>query len=228
MLNGLRLLYNEGMNFITLDKQSKTPLYQQLMDSFIKAIEDYTLLPEQRLPSEEVLCQAFGISRSVVKLAYQKLEDLRYISRNPKGGSYVYPHYRYQAILDHAPFFSEALKQSPYHWTYTLNLDELMDHQRHLKISYFIEGLPICVSDLTLPPEMSFVPHEPWTMLIEHYPHSTTFKVKALTKYEAQFFNLNESIAVFEMQTLFREGEHIVATLNQWISPYMGELIVEV
>ena len=62
------------MNYITLDKQSKIPLYQQLADSFMRAIEAHQLLPEQRLPSEEVLCQTFGISRSVVKLAYDQLE----------------------------------------------------------------------------------------------------------------------------------------------------------
>ena len=216
------------MNFITLDKQSKTPLYQQLMDSFIKAIENYTLLPEQRLPSEEVVCQAFGISRSVVKTAYQKLEDLHYITRNPKGGSYAYPRYRYQTILDQAPFFIEALKQSPYQWSYTLNLDEVIDHQRHLKLSYFIEGLPICVSDLILPKDSEFDPYLDWNPILEQFKHTTTFKVKVLSKYEAQFFNQQEAFAVFEMETTFREGENIIATLNQWISPYMGELVVEV
>lgn len=216
------------MNFISLDKQSKSPLYQQLIDSFQQAINQYTLLPDQRLPSEEVLCQTFNISRSVVKIAYQKLETDGYIYRNPKGGSYVCSQTRYQKILEHAPFLLEALTESGFEWEYKINLNEIQNTTRHLKITYFIEGIPMCVSDLEIPFDIDFDPKKDWSHLMASYQHTTSFKAKILSKYESLFFNQSEEMAVFELMTQFTLENKRIATLKQWISPLMGNLVVEV
>ena len=216
------------MNFITLDKQSKTPLYQQLMDSFIKAIDDNVLLPESRLPSEEVLSHTFGISRSVIKLAYDELESRSLIYRTPKGGTYVSRHNRYQIVLNHVPFFLEALKETEFDWDYKLNINEIDVDQRHLKITYFIDKIPMIVSDLYISSRIDFDLKDDWSFLETETSHTTQYKSVVLSKVESQFFNQNESFAVHEFLTIFRKDKTEIAILHQWVSPFMGQFKIEV
>lgn len=223
-----KLLYNETMNFIRLDKQSKIPLYQQLVESFARAIESRVLLPDDRLPSEEVLCHTFGISRSVVKLAYDDLETKGLIHRTPKGGTFVSRNNRYQAILNQVPFFLEALKKSAFDWAHTINLNEIIDHQRHMKITYFIDGIPMIVSDVYIPEDLVFDVSEDWSILKDNVLHTTQFKSVLLTKVEAQFFQRSESMAVYDFLTNFKKEGVVIAVLHQWVSPHMGQLQIEV
>ena len=216
------------MNFITLDKQSKTPLYQQLMDSFIRAIEDNVLLPESRLPSEEVLSHTFVISRSVIKLAYDELESRSLIYRTPKGGTFVSRNNRYQAILNQVPFFLESLKKSTFSWSHKVNLDEVVDHQRHLKITYFVENIPMIVSDLYIPSDFEFDFLEDWSILRNEISNTTQFKSVMINKFEAQFFNRSESFVIYDFMTTFKKNEVDIAVLHQWVSPFMGQLKIEV
>lgn len=216
------------MNFITLDKQSKIPLYQQLADSFMRAIEAHQLLPEQRLPSEEVLCQTFGISRSVVKLAYDQLEHNQWIQRLPKGGTFVAYRNTYPAILKQVPYFIEALQHSGLNWTTHLNLKEITQDQHHVKFTTFIEQIPMMVSDAWVMQDIQVNSYLELDARLKTYTQKTEFKAIVLNKVEAQFFNQTEAYALYEFNSYFYDHHTEVARLRQWVSPMMGEVTIEV
>lgn len=77
------------MNYISLNKNSSTPLYAQIKDSIKHAIKSGLLKPNDKLPTEDELCSAFGISRPVIRQAYKELIDENYIIRFKSRGSFV-------------------------------------------------------------------------------------------------------------------------------------------
>lgn len=77
------------MNYIRIDKFSKTPLYLQLKDSIKNAILTGVLKDKDKLPTEEFIGQVFNISRPVVRQAYQSLIDEGLITRHQGKGTFV-------------------------------------------------------------------------------------------------------------------------------------------
>lgn len=77
------------MHYINLDKTLKTPLYQQLYQSFERAIKDNVLRDADQLPTEEALCQYFDISHYIVRHAYDALLKDELIVRIKGKGSFV-------------------------------------------------------------------------------------------------------------------------------------------
>ena len=59
-----------------IDKESKTPLYVQLMNILIDKIENYMEENEQ-LESERDICVKYGVSRTTVRQALDELENSR-------------------------------------------------------------------------------------------------------------------------------------------------------
>lgn len=216
------------MNYISIDKQSKASLYQQLAESIEHAIAQQILLPEQRLPSEEVLCETFGISRSVVKLAYAQLEEKKLIVRNPKGGTYVAFSNRYQNIMNDAPFFIDVLMKSSFKWRLVVNLDEINGTEKHIKYTIFIDEIPMCLTDIWFQEYIDFYPNQAMKTSLGKLSKSTEFKVSIVNKQTAQFFNQSTSMAVCYFHSSFFINEVMVVRLEQRVSPLMGELIFEV
>lgn len=72
----------------TIDKESKTPLYIQLMNILIDKIENYMEENEQ-LESERDICVKYGVSRTTVRQALDELEKNRYIYKVHGKGNFV-------------------------------------------------------------------------------------------------------------------------------------------
>lgn len=74
---------------ITIDKNSKVPLYKQVANAFIKAIEvgEYTL--DVRLPAEAKLASDLGVAQGTIKKAYEILQNGNYIKKVRGAGAYV-------------------------------------------------------------------------------------------------------------------------------------------
>lgn len=77
------------MEFVKIDKESSNPLHYQIYSSIKDAILNKRLLPGDKLPTEEELCQHFNISRPVVRQAYNKLIEEEFINRHKGKGSFV-------------------------------------------------------------------------------------------------------------------------------------------
>lgn len=77
------------MEYIKLDRTISTPLHQQIFISIKTAIQSKRLIPGDKLPTEDELCQFFNISRPVVRQAYNKLIEEELIVRHKGKGSFV-------------------------------------------------------------------------------------------------------------------------------------------
>ena len=74
---------------IPINRQSKTPLYQQIQNHLRDQILSGQLQPETRLPATRKLAQALGLSRITVQNAYADLESEGLIGSREGSGSYV-------------------------------------------------------------------------------------------------------------------------------------------
>ena len=71
-----------------IDKNSKTPLYLQLMDIFIDEI-DSALDENEQLLSEREICDKYNVSRTTVRQTMDELEKAGYIYKVHGKGTFV-------------------------------------------------------------------------------------------------------------------------------------------
>lgn len=76
-------------NRFFLDKSSAVPLYEQLRQGLLDAIAKGQIPAGGKLPTEEELCAALGISRPVARQAYNALIEAGYVERMRGKGSFV-------------------------------------------------------------------------------------------------------------------------------------------
>lgn len=74
---------------IKIDRSSRTPLYVQLHDSLERAIRRGELMPGAKLPTEHELIKELGVSRIVVRQAYDALVHDGLIVRERGRGTFV-------------------------------------------------------------------------------------------------------------------------------------------
>ncbi|SCY44164.1 GntR family transcriptional regulator [Alkaliphilus peptidifermentans] len=94
----------------TIDKNSRLPLYYQLMDLLIEQIENGELKQGDKLLSERELCEQYDISRSTVRLAIQELEREGYIYKQHGIGTFVSNEKFKQDLLRFYSFTEEMKK----------------------------------------------------------------------------------------------------------------------
>ena len=75
-----------------IDRSSKAPLWVQLKTVLENAIYAGVLPKGTRLPSEQVLCDAFGLSRPVVRNALAALSAEGLVIKEPRRGMFVASH----------------------------------------------------------------------------------------------------------------------------------------
>lgn len=74
---------------IPLQRDSPTPLYQQLFESLRARIQSGEIKAGSRLPSSRVLAQSLGVSRVSVTTAYDRLENAGLVHSKDRRGLYV-------------------------------------------------------------------------------------------------------------------------------------------
>lgn len=74
---------------IEINKLSDIPLYLQLKDSIKNAILEGQFKENDKLPTEEMICSFYNISRPVVRKAYQALIDEGLVVRRQGSGTFV-------------------------------------------------------------------------------------------------------------------------------------------
>lgn len=72
-----------------VDHDSPVPYYHQLKEWFREALSNGALQPSQRIPSEAEICQAFQISRTVVREALDDLVNEGVLYRRKGKGTFV-------------------------------------------------------------------------------------------------------------------------------------------
>ena len=75
---------------ITLDRDSKQPLYLQLSNQFILLIKDRTLPPETKLLGSRTLSEQIGVHRKTVVACYEELMLQGWVESIPQKGTFVH------------------------------------------------------------------------------------------------------------------------------------------
>ena len=74
---------------MSIDRQSRIPLYLQLKDIIIKRIINGEYKPDGMMKTEHELCEEFQMSRYPVRQALGELVEEGYIFRIPKWGTFI-------------------------------------------------------------------------------------------------------------------------------------------
>ncbi|WP_239257288.1 GntR family transcriptional regulator [Listeria ilorinensis] len=93
-----------------INHNSRIPLYLQLMDAVIEAIQSGEYSAGERLPSERELCDKYGVSRITVRQAMQELERENYIVKRHGKGTFVADKTDPQNLI-HLFSFTEEMKR---------------------------------------------------------------------------------------------------------------------
>lgn len=73
----------------SIDFQNHIPYYLQLIELLKIQIQGGTWQPGDRIPSEQELCSAYGVSRTVVRQALRELEIENIITRRKGKGTFI-------------------------------------------------------------------------------------------------------------------------------------------
>ncbi|SEQ09284.1 GntR family transcriptional regulator [Neolewinella agarilytica] len=79
----------EILKHITIDEDSRTPKYRQIVDSIIENIGTGKLKINEKIPSINMLSEEFSLSRDTVEKAYNILKERRIITSVKGKGFYV-------------------------------------------------------------------------------------------------------------------------------------------
>lgn len=93
-----------------INKNSKLPLYMQLVDIIMAKIEEGGYLEHDKLPSERELCELYDVSRITVRQTLQELEREGFIYKKHGKGSFVAPKIFDQSLLNLYSFTEEMKK----------------------------------------------------------------------------------------------------------------------
>lgn len=76
-------------NLITLDYQSRIPIYEQIIKEFEKFIALGIIKPNEQIPSIRELAYSLGINPNTVRKSYEKMETMGIIKTVSTKGTFV-------------------------------------------------------------------------------------------------------------------------------------------
>ncbi|MDY0409254.1 GntR family transcriptional regulator [Virgibacillus soli] len=113
-----------------MDKQSKVPLYLQLMEVLIEKINGNDYVEHDKLPSERELCDIYNLSRITVRQALQELEKEGYIYKLHGKGTFVAPKSFNQKLVKLYSFTEEMKKIGKTPTTKVISFEEMAIDER--------------------------------------------------------------------------------------------------
>ena len=87
-----RKLNPVDMGITPIDQDSPIPLYQQVRIDLTNLIRSGRLVPGDMLPSEDQLCEAYGVGRQTLRKAVTRLVNRNILDRTPGRGTVVLKH----------------------------------------------------------------------------------------------------------------------------------------
>ena len=189
---------------IEINKLSDVPLYTQLHNSLKFAILEGVYKEDDRLPTEETICQFYNISRPVVRKAYQSLIDEGLVIRKQGSGTYVKQHLMISNIFFRADF-SKALSEHGIDASsriMTLDLVhkndvEALSHE--IYSSYYLIKRLRYGNKIPLMLEEFYFPTELFPDIKDEISHSLSFTKLLLQKYKIGNTDGNVKISAISM-----------------------------
>lgn len=152
-------------NFIK--KESKVPLYRQVMNQIISQIEEGALVKDERLLSERALAKELDVNRSTIVRAYEELHAQGFVVRKSNSGTYVLGKYSGSLSKENLNFYgSNSLKKESDKDSYIKKVERKINEGDIEFINAYTGELPL---NLIPKVNLSNVPFEEF--LQEEVPH---------------------------------------------------------
>jgi GntR family transcriptional repressor for pyruvate dehydrogenase complex len=76
---------------MAVENKKKLSVVDSVVEAMLKAIEDGRFVPGKKIPTERALTKEFGVSRTALREAFQKLEQLGKLTIRQGDGTYLNP-----------------------------------------------------------------------------------------------------------------------------------------
>lgn len=149
-----------------IDRTSDAPLYLQLKEILRGQVRSGELQPGQQLPGEHVLCEVYGVSRTVVRQALADLDIENVIERRRGRGTFVSHHRVAQGLVQHLGGLHDDIKAMgrTLHSEVRRLTIELADSEIADRLTILMRTPVVVLERLRL------VDGEPWVLTISHLP----------------------------------------------------------
>lgn len=216
-------------SYISIDRTSAVPMYKQLEECISCAIGSGALKPGDKLPTEDELADAFGISRPVTRQAYSSLVSENLIVRERGRGSFVKAR-NYGSLASNILSFSqETILQGHVPTTRVLSFERgsLPDHVAegrcpaggdwfYLERTRYSDGVPAVYLETWIPAEfdklagIDFNEHSLYASFLELYDvipteaHRSVWAENADSR-DAELLSIEEGTALAILKSYVRD-----------------------
>ena len=228
-----------GMNYLNVNKLSVEPIYRQLYTSFKAAILNGELPNLSELPREEAVCSLIGISRVIVRRAYQMLIDEGLVKRE-RGKSPVVFRHPHITIPTAQLYRVDAYIAHQYRLTRRIVVSELLSavegfkivgEHYHILVVGLADGVPVYRQDAYLPcaKYTKFHRHDLSAQSIldlvrgiygYRIAQSKNYTMqRSLSKLDAKLFNLEPQTPTWRTESTFTDEHGEVLALVETVYP---------
>lgn len=131
------------LSFINLDKSIKTPIYLQLAQQLINAIQRGYLVVGAKMPGTRILSEVLKLHRKTIIAAYEELDGQGWLETKPNKGTYVI--YTASSKFNERPYNAlVSLAHYPTKTGYSFEQSNILDNPfEYSNCSYqFTDGTP--------------------------------------------------------------------------------------
>jgi GntR family transcriptional regulator len=150
-----------------IDRTSPLPFYFQLKQILLTELADRELTAGDRLPGDHELCEAYGVSRTVVRQALSELETEGVIERVKGRGTFVAPPRTPEHLVQSLTGLYEDVAARGSHLRSVVRRRELVPADGHIARQLDLaEGSTVLVIE-----RLRFVDDEPWVLTTTYLPY---------------------------------------------------------
>jgi GntR family transcriptional regulator len=150
-----------------ISKDSPVPLYFQLKELLRQEVESGRWQPGQQIPPEMELCEAFGISRTVVRQALRELEYDGLLYREQGKGTFVAePKISESLVQDLTGFYEDMVARGLTPVTQVLRQEVQPADE---KVAHYLQIQP--GDEIVLIERVRSVGGEPFVLVVTHLPY---------------------------------------------------------
>lgn len=198
----------------TINKNSTTPLYIQLMNILIDKIEN-NMKENDKLDSEREICKKYALSRTTVREALDELEKNKYIYKVQGKGNFISPRVVEQDLIKVSSFTEEMKKQGKNPTSKLLNFEVIEANNNISKklrmeeneLVFKISRIRIA-DDIPMIYEITYLPYERFKGLtkemIEENPLYEIFK-NSFNTYLTSAEEVIESVLINKLESVYLE-----------------------
>lgn len=142
------------MRYIFLNKTIKKPMYLQLKDSILDAIQHGVLNDQDQLPTEQELSDFFEISKVIIRKAYELLAYQGYVYKIQGKGTFVQTRTKFTIPFSDLYNIENTFFQDSNYEMKPLLLSSLSDpkniHQTNVKAIAYYQNVPLYLQTIQL------------------------------------------------------------------------------